>query len=186
MVHAYVNVRDTPTTTGRSLGTKAKGAVLEVDLEPPGMGWVRLAERVRGAEAWVLLDGTKLGLGPLLRKLSSGSVAAAAPTAAPAGAAAAPVAARTAANPVAVLQTGAVEPLLAPVAYVVVHTVVYVRNAPSRAGAQLGTKRKGEVVSASARCDGWIRLAPPQRKRLPLRVQPNEAFDSLLAQRLHC
>lgn len=50
VVHAYVNMRSEPLTTAKSVGTKSKGARLEVLEER--QGWVRLAERsASGTEA---------------------------------------------------------------------------------------------------------------------------------------
>mmetsp|Transcript_22387 Transcript_22387/g.55679 ORF Transcript_22387/g.55679 Transcript_22387/m.55679 type:complete len:308 (-) Transcript_22387:250-1173(-) len=155
VLHTYVNMRSEPKLAGKFLGTKPLGSILEVDLERPDLGWVRLSERVKGSEAWLLVDGKLLGLGPLLKRLPSAP--AQSPAVAPAGVSAMPASSSSS----SVQATAEVEKLVAPVSYVVVHSMVYVRSAPSREAKSLGTKRKGDVVSATARCGDWVMLEGP-------------------------
>ena len=69
--HQYVNVRSTPTRTGAVLGKKDKGTHLEVDqLGGQDDGWVRLKGGMNGQEAWVLIDGSSMGLPQLIGHFS--------------------------------------------------------------------------------------------------------------------
>eukprot|EP00966_Prymnesium_polylepis_P159586 3688000-Prymnesium_polylepis.1 len=65
VTHEYINVRVAPSLTGRLLGMKKRGALVEADAVNDG--WLRLTERIDGETGWLLADGRKVpGLPPAL------------------------------------------------------------------------------------------------------------------------
>lgn len=145
VVHDYVNVRSEPKLTGGLISRRAKGVILEIDPEAAADGWVRLRDRIKGSEAWVMVDGRQLGLGLLLKRLPE------------------PVIDVPISGQDTVLQspTKAKEVrrrLVAPVEFEVVHHMVYVRSLPDRHASSLGVKRKGDLVHAIEEMGDWIML----------------------------
>lgn len=66
VVVSIVKVRAAPSLAADVLSSRRQGAVFEADAQQGG--WVRLKERLDLArEAWILVDGASLGMGPLLR-----------------------------------------------------------------------------------------------------------------------
>jgi hypothetical protein len=68
-----VAIRANPTTTARMIGVALAGSEVEAaEVVEPWLRlteacWIRLTGRMMaGSEAWMLIDGHKLGLGPLL------------------------------------------------------------------------------------------------------------------------
>jgi hypothetical protein len=86
-------------------------------------------------EGWMLTDGKSVGLGQLLVQK------AAAPT-----------------GGIAASSDDATTHFVAPVAYEVVHSRVYVRERPETGARQLGERRKGEVLLMSGSCGAWLKL----------------------------
>ena len=68
MLLAYVNVRAARTVTSRVLARRFAADVFTVDAVLDG--WARPAERFGSLEGWVLVDGSSLGVGPLLARLA--------------------------------------------------------------------------------------------------------------------
>jgi hypothetical protein len=71
--HPRVAIRANPTTTARMIGVALAGSEVEAaEVVEPWLRlteacWIRLTGRMMaGSEAWMLIDGHKLGLGPLL------------------------------------------------------------------------------------------------------------------------
>lgn len=66
VIIATIKVRAAPSTSADVLTHHKARTVIECDAEHAG--WVRLAQLVEGRRGWMLVDGSALGLGPLLRK----------------------------------------------------------------------------------------------------------------------
>ena len=76
VVHApFVVVRDTPSLHGAILGGKREGEYVLVKSVEEGTPWAQLDREHEGfeKEAWMLLHGAQVGLGPLLEPVDANS-----------------------------------------------------------------------------------------------------------------
>ena len=67
VVCSAVKVRSMPSPTADVINYKKQRAIIETDTEQNG--FVRLAERFGSKEQWIMVDGTPLGLGLLLKRV---------------------------------------------------------------------------------------------------------------------
>lgn len=65
VIPSVSKVRTAPSLTAEVIDFKRQRQVFQAAGEQHG--WVRLAERMHGRVGWMLIDGTSLGLGPLLK-----------------------------------------------------------------------------------------------------------------------
>eukprot|EP00966_Prymnesium_polylepis_P158443 3662604-Prymnesium_polylepis.1 len=63
--HSRVFVRDRPSRSAERLWTVAPGELVEAVADSRAQGWVRLVD----SGGWVLIDGSTLGLGRLLKRV---------------------------------------------------------------------------------------------------------------------
>ena len=169
VLNPYVNVRDSPNLMGRILGKKMRNDRVEAEgCGGPDNAWILLKERfadekhLQGSKGWLLTDGHKAGMaqmpvllkhvsGPLPPVLGSDGSAARKPTTA-ALAPAATSSSSASASRVA---------LAAPMTFEVVNSFVRVRTAPTADAPEHCTmKRKGTLVSVSARQGDWVQIEP--------------------------
>jgi len=155
--HDRVAIRATPATKGKAVGLKARGDRITVAGREGD--WLRLdpsSLQQSDSEGWMLIDGTSLGLGVLLKPVSPTSEEAPA-SPPPKGAAAPKPAPKPAAKPAS--SGDAEQAFIAPVCFEVVHAMVHVRDHPDVNSRSLGSHRKGEVLLVEARKGAWLRLA---------------------------
>ena len=127
VIGKMVNVRATTSTSAEKLGQKLKGDLIAVDGRMSG--WVRLVEKFGPVETqvgWLLIDGTELGVGMLLRH-ASGPMAPRLDE--PGASASGSGAAKPAWEAEPFVSTGGVNKLVTPMSYEVVHGFVKARAA---------------------------------------------------------
>ena len=170
VAHAFVNVRDAPSLKGKVLTKKAEGQVVEVEARGgPDLAWLRLKQRFEGDHAgWLLVNGAMAGVpkkellvhasGPLPPEDTDDARSTGASSSSQS----------SAQRPAQTPTPAGLVLFAAPMAYEVVHPFVRVRRAPSATAAELCMmKRRGTVVSVSARDGDWVQLESEPRLLQP-------------------
>jgi len=155
VVHRACFVRAEPSVKAKPVGQQTRGTVFEASAVRDG--WVKLSHNAPGfdamssssptGECWMLIDGSEVGLGELLR-LRPPQLSAAALAAALAG------------------RSDLVR-FVAPVAYEVVVPSLVAHELPERESSPVGEHlESGARVLVQATCGGWLQLAPDYESQL--------------------
>mmetsp|Transcript_46652 Transcript_46652/g.77162 ORF Transcript_46652/g.77162 Transcript_46652/m.77162 type:complete len:309 (-) Transcript_46652:216-1142(-) len=146
VIFERVVVRDAPSTTAKALGMRNKGDIVtEVTRQGDWLQVEGTGIQTEGKK-WMLIDGTFLKLGKLLRPLRTAEPRQSGPT-------------PSVKSPTPGDLSNS---FLAPICYEVVHTMVNIRESPSVDAKPLGVTHKGDKVLVSGRQGDWLMLSSMQ------------------------